>query len=83
MFGGICIGNQLALTEVTCAFVKIVAHSPRIERADSLLDFVEDWKMTTVSANGANVEGTQRTVFGGEVGTLVGLILRRSLVRIR
>lgn len=57
-FGGgprICIGQQLALTEVGYAVVKIVARFPRIERADPVLEFVEDWKITTVSANGAKV----------------------------
>ncbi len=57
-FGGgprICIGQQLALTEVGYAVVKIVARFPRIERADPVLEFVEDWKITTVSANGAIV----------------------------
>ena len=57
-FGGgprICIGQQLALTEVSYAVVKIVARFPRIERADPVLEFVEDWKITTVSANGAKL----------------------------
>ena len=58
-FGGgprICIGQQLALTEVSYAVVRIVAQYPRIESADPVLDFVEDWKITTVSANGAKVK---------------------------
>ena len=57
-FGGgprICIGQQLVLTEVSYAIVKIVAQFPRIERADPVFEFVEDWKITTVSANGAKV----------------------------
>ena len=58
-FGGgprICVGQQLALTEVSYAVVRIVAQFPRIERADPVLEFVEDWKITTVSANGAKVK---------------------------
>jgi len=57
-FGGgprICVGQQLALTEVGYAVARIVERFPRIERADPVFEFVEDWKITTVSANGAKV----------------------------
>ena len=57
-FGGgprICVGQQLALTEVGYAVVRIVEKFQRIKNADLVLEFVEDWKITTVSANGAKV----------------------------
>ncbi|KAL8722859.1 MAG: hypothetical protein Q9225_000746 [Loekoesia sp. 1 TL-2023] len=57
-FGGgprICIGQQLALTEVAYTLAKIVQRFPRIENADPVLEFVEQWKLTTDSKNGAKV----------------------------
>ncbi len=57
-FGGgprVCIGQQLALTEVGYAIARIVGHFPRIENADPVLEFVEQWKLTTDSKNGAKV----------------------------
>ena len=57
-FGGgprICVGQQLALTEVGYTVVRIVERFSSIENADPVFEFVEDWKITTVSANGAKV----------------------------
>ena len=57
-FGGgprICIGQQLALTEVSYTIARIVRHFQRIENADPVLEFVEQWKITTDSKNGAKV----------------------------
>lgn len=57
-FGGgprVCIGQQLALTEVGYTIAKIVQRFPRIENADPVLEFVEQWKITTESKNGAKV----------------------------
>ena len=57
-FGGgprICIGQQLSLTEVGYTTARIVRHFQRIENADPILEFVEQWKITTSSKNGAKV----------------------------
>lgn len=57
-FGGgprVCIGQQLALTEVGYTIARIVQHFGRIENADPVLEFVEQWKLTTDSKNGAKV----------------------------
>lgn len=57
-FGGgprICIGMQLALTEVGYAVGRMVERYERVECRDPVWDFVEEWKLTTVSRNGAKV----------------------------
>ncbi|KAL8727982.1 MAG: hypothetical protein Q9181_005499 [Wetmoreana brouardii] len=57
-FGGgprICIGMQLALTEVGYAVGRMVELYERVECRDPVWDFVEEWKLTTVSRNGAKV----------------------------
>ena len=57
-FGGgprVCIGQQLALTEVGYTIAKIVQRFSRIENADPVMEFVEQWKITTDSKNGAKV----------------------------
>ncbi|KAL8925531.1 MAG: hypothetical protein Q9208_003422 [Pyrenodesmia sp. 3 TL-2023] len=57
-FGGgprLCVGQQLALTEVGYTTAKIVRRFERIENADPVLEFVEQWKLTTDSKNGAKV----------------------------
>ena len=58
-FGGgprVCIGMQLALTEVGYAVSRIVQRYQRVECRDPVWDFVEEWKLTTVSRNGAKVK---------------------------
>ena len=57
-FGGgprVCIGQQLALTEVGYTIAKIVQRFKGIENADPVSEFVEQWKLTTESKNGAKV----------------------------
>ena len=57
-FGGgprVCPGQQLALTEVAYAIVKILQSFPVIENRDPVLEFVEVYKITTTSRNGAKV----------------------------
>jgi len=57
-FGGgprVCPGQNLALTEVAYTVVKILQTFKAIENRDSILDFVELYKITTTSANGAKV----------------------------
>ena len=57
-FGGgprVCIGMQLALTEVGYAIGRMVERYQLVECRDPVWDFVEDWKLTTVSRNGAKV----------------------------
>ncbi len=57
-FGGgprVCPGQQLALTEVGYTVVKILQTFQKIENRDPVLEFVEDYKITTDSRNGAKV----------------------------
>ncbi|KAL8729546.1 MAG: hypothetical protein Q9166_004626 [cf. Caloplaca sp. 2 TL-2023] len=57
-FGGgprICIGMQLALTELGYTVCRVVQRYQRVECRDPVWDFVEEWKITTVSRNGARV----------------------------
>ena len=57
-FGGgprVCIGMQLALTEVGYAVGRIAQRYQQIESRDPVWEFVEEWKLTTVSRNGAKV----------------------------
>ena len=57
-FGGgprICPGQQLALTEVGYSIIKIVEAFPAIENRDPVLEFVEHYKLSTESKNGAKV----------------------------
>ena len=57
-FGGgprICVGMQLALTEAGYAVGRVVEEYSRLECADEVWQFVEEWKLTTVSRNGAKV----------------------------
>ena len=57
-FGGgprVCPGQNLALTEVAYAIVKIVQAFKSIENRDPVLDFVEVYKITIDSGNGAKV----------------------------
>ncbi|KAI4122338.1 MAG: hypothetical protein LQ338_005877 [Usnochroma carphineum] len=51
----LCIGQQLALTEVAYTTAKLVQRFERIENADPVLEFVEQWKLVTESRNGAKV----------------------------
>ncbi|KAI4168867.1 MAG: hypothetical protein LQ343_006080 [Gyalolechia ehrenbergii] len=58
-FGGgprICIGMQLALTEVGYGVGRVAQQYQRIECKDPVWEFVEEWKITTVSRNGAKVK---------------------------
>ena len=57
-FGGgprICVGMQLALTEVGYAIGRVVEKYREVVCKDEVWDFVEEWKITTVSRNGAKV----------------------------
>ena len=57
-FGGgprVCIGMQLALTEVGYTVGRMVQRYQRVECRDPVWDFVEEWKLTTISRNGAKV----------------------------
>ena len=57
-FGGgprVCPGQQLALTEVGYTIVKILQAFKRIENRDPVMEFVEHYKITTESKNGAKV----------------------------
>lgn len=51
----VCPGQQLALTEVAYAIVKIVQSFPVIENRDPVREFMEIYEMTTTSRNGAKV----------------------------
>ena len=64
-FGGgprICIGMQLALTEVGYAVGRMAELYASIECRDPVWEFVEEWKLTTVSRNGAKVRLVQGPV---------------------
>ncbi|KAG8526450.1 uncharacterized protein KY384_000043 [Bacidia gigantensis] len=55
-FGGgprVCPGQNLALTEVAFAIVRIIQNFKSIINRDPVLDFVEVYKITTDSGNGA------------------------------
>ena len=57
-FGGgprVCPGQQLALTEVGYTIVKIAQTFKEINNRDPVLDFVEHYKISTESKNGAKV----------------------------
>ena len=57
-FGGgprICPGQQLALTEVGYSVIQIVKAFSAIENRDQVLEFVEHYKLSTESKNGAKV----------------------------
>ena len=57
-FGGgprVCPGQNLALTEVAYTIVKILQTFKSIENRDPVLEFVEVYKITTDSGNGAKV----------------------------
>ena len=57
-FGGgprVCPGQNLALTEVAYTIVKILQTFKSIENRDPVIDFVEVYKITTSSGNGAKV----------------------------
>lgn len=51
----VCIGQQLALTETAYATVRIVQTFGAIENRDPVNEFVELYKITTESKNGAKV----------------------------
>lgn len=57
-FGGgprVCPGQQLALTEVGYAITRILRTFKEIERRDPVWEFIEEYKITTESKNGAKV----------------------------
>lgn len=57
-FGGgprVCPGQQLALTEIGYSIVKIAQAFPTIENRDAVMEFVEHYKITSESKNGAKV----------------------------
>jgi cytochrome P450 len=57
-FGGgprICPGQQLALTEVAYTTVRLLQRFEGIENRDDVLEFVEQYKISTESRNGAKV----------------------------
>lgn len=51
----ICVGMWLALTEVAYAVGRLAQRYQRVDGRDPVWDFVEEWKITTVSRNGAKV----------------------------
>lgn len=55
----VCLGQNLALTEVAYALVKIVQTFKTIENRDPVLEFIEVYKLTTDSKNGAKVALTR------------------------
>ncbi|KAI4195232.1 MAG: hypothetical protein LQ350_007313 [Teloschistes chrysophthalmus] len=58
-FGGgprICIGMQLGLTEVGYAVGRTVERFREVECMDPVWEFVEEWKLSTVSRKGARVK---------------------------
>ena len=57
-FGGglrVCPGQQLALTEIGYCLVRLVQAFERVENRDPVMGFVEHYKITTESKNGAKV----------------------------
>ena len=50
-----CPGQNLALTEVAYTIVKILQSFKTIENRDPVFEFVEVYKITTNSGNGAEV----------------------------
>lgn len=57
-FGGgprVCPGQQLALTEMGYTIIRILREFQAIENRDPVWEFVELWKISTESANGAKV----------------------------
>ncbi|KAL9083351.1 MAG: hypothetical protein Q9165_008551 [Trypethelium subeluteriae] len=57
-FGGgprVCPGQNLALTEISYALVRIVEAFEKIENRDPVTEFIEVYKITTDSGNGAKV----------------------------
>ncbi|KAL8658978.1 MAG: hypothetical protein Q9202_007338 [Teloschistes flavicans] len=61
-FGGgprICIGMQLGLTEVAYAVGRVVERFQMVECRDPVWEFMEEWKLSTVSRNGAKVRLVQ------------------------
>ncbi|KAI4252731.1 MAG: hypothetical protein LQ352_004109 [Teloschistes flavicans] len=61
-FGGgprICIGMQLGLTEVAYAVGRVVEKFQLVECRDPVWEFMEEWKLSTVSRNGAKVRLVQ------------------------
>lgn len=50
-----CPGQQLALMEVAFTTAKIVKHFKSIENRDPVLEYLEDYRITTQSRNGAKV----------------------------
>ena len=57
-FGGgprVCPGQQLALTEIGYCIIKILQSFKGIENRDQVWDFVEHYKLSTESKNGAKV----------------------------
>ncbi|KAL9052841.1 MAG: hypothetical protein Q9162_005140 [Coniocarpon cinnabarinum] len=53
-----CPGQQIALAEISYAMVKFLKAFKHIENRDPVLAFVENYKITTDSANGAKVAFT-------------------------
>ena len=51
----VCPGQSLALTKIAYTIVKIVQAFKSIENRDPVLEFVEVYKITTDSGNGAKV----------------------------
>lgn len=61
-FGGgprVCPGQQLGLTEVCYVLVRILRSCATLENRDPVLEYVEDWKLSTESKNGAKVAFTR------------------------
>lgn len=57
-FGGgprMCPGQQLALTEIAYTVVRMLREFQALENRDPVWEFVEEWKLSTESANGTKV----------------------------
>lgn len=50
-----CPGQQLALTEIAYTVVRLLREFKGVENRDPVWEFVEEWKLSTESANGTKV----------------------------
>ena len=50
-----CPGQQLALTEIAYTVVRMLREFQAVENRDPVWEFIEEWKLTTETANGTKV----------------------------